>query len=218
MTALRIGLAIAILAFATNTAPRPAHSTASPVDVSGAGASSGQTGAPEAVEARRVPATPAPSSRASGAPTTRPSLGPTAAVTPRPTARPTHAPRATTRPRPSKAVARPANLIYAGSILDSAASWYCLPHRSACTAGFSPSGLYAAAGPAIRAALGPGWMGQRVTVCTPDCGHPRASVVVRLIDFCQCPGGRLLDLYAGVYAQLGPLSTGLLDVEVEVAR
>lgn len=89
------------------------------------------------------------------------------------------------------------------------ASWYCLPGRSACTHGFAAAGAYAAAGPRIRAALGARWRGRVVLV---------AGVPVRLIDWCACPGGRLLDLYAGVFRRLGPLSAGVLEVAVAVPR
>lgn len=95
-------------------------------------------------------------------------------------------------------------------VLEGTASWFCLRGRSVCTRGY-PSGLYAAAGPAIRAALGD-WRGRKVRVSTS-----RASVVVTLIDSCQCPNGRVLDLYASVWGGLGvPLSQGLVDVTVEV--
>ena len=80
---------------------------------------------------------------------------------------------------------------------------------------FPAGGSYAAAGPAVRAALGD-WRGRYVTVCAPDCGHPRASVRLRLIDWCSCPGNRLLDLYGSVFAQLAPLSQGTLDMEVQL--
>lgn len=95
-------------------------------------------------------------------------------------------------------------------VLEGKSSWYCLRGRSACTRGY-PSGLYAAAGPAIRAALGD-WRGRKVRVSTS-----RASVVVTLIDSCRCPNGRVLDAYASVFMGLGvPLSQGLVDVRVEV--
>lgn len=94
--------------------------------------------------------------------------------------------------------------------LSGSASWYCLPGRSACTTGYPSPGAYAAAGPEIRAALG-NWRGRTVIVSTG-----RVSVRVRLIDFCACPDGRLLDLYASLYGQLDSLSSGLLDVAVEI--
>lgn len=92
------------------------------------------------------------------------------------------------------------------------ASWFCLPGRSACTSGYPASCACAAAGPALRALLGQ-WRGRSVRVWRSD---RRASVVVRLIDWCACPDGRVLDLYGSVYGQLDSLSSGLLDVLVEV--
>lgn len=107
------------------------------------------------------------------------------------------------RPSPTR---RPAAIVTGG--LEGTASWYCLPSRSACTRGYPSGRLYAAAGPAIRGALG-SWRGRTVTVSTS-----RASVAVTLIDWCQC-GERLLDLYAAVWFGLGvPLSAGLIDVTV----
>lgn len=82
------------------------------------------------------------------------------------------------------------------------ASWYCLPGRSPCTVGFPADGAYAAAGPALRVGA---WRGRVVRVNGID---------VRLIDWCACPE-RIIDLYAGVFAQLAPLSAGLVTVEVE---
>lgn len=93
--------------------------------------------------------------------------------------------------------------------LTGVASWYCRPRRSACTAGHRASGAYAAAGPALRAALGPAWRGQRVVVAVG--GH---AVTVELVDWCECPGGRLIDLYGSQFRRLAPLSVGLLTVEV----
>ena len=66
--------------------------------------------------------------------------------------------------------------------------------------------MYAAAGPALR---GGNWRGRLVTVSTR-----RASVTVKLVDSCQCPNGRLLDMYVAAFSGLGPLSAGLLDVTV----
>ena len=54
------------------------------------------------------------------------------------------------------------------------------------------------------------WRGQRVRVSTR-----RASVVVTIVDTCQCPGGRVLDLFAAVWFGLGePLGAGLIDVTI----
>ena len=90
------------------------------------------------------------------------------------------------------------------------ASWYCLPGRSPCTAGWSSSGAYAAAGPALRALLGPGWSGRRVRVE----GQRGGSLSVVLIDWCACPGGRIVDLYAAAFRVLAPLDAGLVEVEI----
>jgi hypothetical protein len=90
-------------------------------------------------------------------------------------------------------------------------SWYCAAH-SACTRGYPAGGFYAAAGPELRRIAGPRWMGRRVRVAVG--GH---SVVVRLVDWCRCPGGRLIDLYSSVWRALGvPLSRGLVMVSVEI--
>lgn len=65
----------------------------------------------------------------------------------------------------------------------------------------------AAAGPALRRALGRGWRGRIVTVCARRC------IRVRLTDWCACPQ-RLIDLDARSFAQLAPLSRGLLRVAI----
>lgn len=67
----------------------------------------------------------------------------------------------------------------------------------------------AAAGPALRAALGPRWRGQQVRVCAGV-----RCATVRLTDYCGCYGTRLVDLDAATFAQLAPLSRGLIRVEV----
>lgn len=87
-----------------------------------------------------------------------------------------------------------------------AASWYCLPGRSACTAGHPAGELAAAAGPALRVG---DWRGRVVTVTAGD-----RSVRVRLIDWCACPDGRVIDLYASAFRRLAPLERGLVTVEV----
>lgn len=89
-----------------------------------------------------------------------------------------------------------------GRIVAGTASWYCLPGVSACTAGYAASGLYAAAGPALRVGA---WRGRYVMV---------NGLRVRLIDWCQCPSGRIIDLYASVFGQLAPLSRGTITVTV----
>ena len=100
-----------------------------------------------------------------------------------------------------------------GRSISGEATWYCNadPSRgpiSACmaihpdTRGFD---AYAAAGPRLRAALGPHWRGRVVSV---------NGVPVRLADWCACGGGRLIDLYADVSERLGLLRRGHGDVFV----
>lgn len=104
------------------------------------------------------------------------------------------------------------------------ASWYCLHGVSACVAGRG-GGLYAAAGPKLRVAMGGGaavtapqpWRGRSVTVCIT--GTTRC-VRVRLIDWCQCswkkPGEKVIDLYGDAMRVLAPnfRSLGVLRVTV----
>ena len=81
------------------------------------------------------------------------------------------------------------------------ASWYCRAGVSPCTYGH-PDGsgfnAYAAAGPKLRAAIGPDWRGRVITV---------DGIKVKLIDWCQCyrgePHEKLLDLYYDVYKRTG---------------
>ena len=85
------------------------------------------------------------------------------------------------------------------------ASWYCLAGVSACHHAYA-GGMYAAAGPALRVG---DWRGRRVTVCQGgDC------VRVTLIDWCGCPGGRVIDLYSDAFRRLEPLSSGTMTVSV----
>lgn len=69
----------------------------------------------------------------------------------------------------------------------------------------------AAAGPALRAWLGPHWRGTWVWVTANG-----SSVRVVLGDWCACRG-RLIDLPAGVFRRLAPLSRGILTVTVSRA-
>lgn len=87
------------------------------------------------------------------------------------------------------------------------ASWYCRVGVSACTRGYPASGLYAAAGPALRVG---NWRGRWVTVTANG-----RSVRARLSDWCACPGGRVIDLYASIVNALGlSLSRGIYTVRV----
>jgi len=71
----------------------------------------------------------------------------------------------------------------------------------------SPIGV-SAAGPALRAALGAGWRGTRVTVC-----GPAGCAVTILGDWMRAD--RLVDLDVSVFpAVCGPLSLGLCRAEV----
>lgn len=85
--------------------------------------------------------------------------------------------------------------------ISGAASWYCRAGISPCTSGYADgSGFsgYAAAGPRLRAAIGPDWRGKVVLV---------DGIRVKLIDWCQCyagePNEKLLDLYYDVFARTG---------------
>lgn len=80
------------------------------------------------------------------------------------------------------------------------ASWYC------CTRGFDAGDLVAAAGPALRVGH---WRGRVVTVSANG-----RSIRVRLVDWCGCPGRRVIDLQPAAFARLAPLSRGLVDVVV----
>jgi rare lipoprotein A (peptidoglycan hydrolase) len=85
------------------------------------------------------------------------------------------------------------------------ASWYCKAGVSACHYAY-PGGLYAAAGPALRVGS---WRGRTVTVCgSGNC------VNVKLIDWCACGSGGVIDLYSDAFSRLAPLSSGTLSVRV----
>jgi rare lipoprotein A (peptidoglycan hydrolase) len=102
--------------------------------------------------------------------------------------------------------AKPRTAIPPRRRLSGTATWYCRPGVSACTAGYPSSGLYAAAGPALRVGA---WRGRLVTVTAGG-----RSVRVRLVDTCACPGGRLIDLFASAFQRLAPLSAGVVRIEV----
>lgn len=110
-------------------------------------------------------------------------------------ASPSPQPVVPTRPTPGPAGTGRAPV--AGSALSGIATWYA----------WRPG--QAAAGPALRAALGPGWRGRSVLVTAGA-----RSVRVVLTDWCACPGGRVIDLDSRSFAVLAPLSVGVLRVEV----
>ncbi len=92
-----------------------------------------------------------------------------------------------------------------GSSVSGPASWYCLPGTSACHYQYS-GGMYAAAGPALRVGS---WRGRTVRVCGGG-----NCVSVKLIDWCGCPNGRVIDLYSDAFRRLAPLSSGVIRVTV----
>jgi rare lipoprotein A (peptidoglycan hydrolase) len=104
--------------------------------------------------------------------------------------------KATPKPKP------PANPSHS---VRGTASWYCKAGVSACHNDY-PGGLYAAAGPALRVGS---WRGRTVTVCgSGNC------VNVKLIDWCACGSGRVIDLYSDAFSRLAPLSSGTVSVRV----
>jgi hypothetical protein len=105
------------------------------------------------------------------------------------------------------------------TVVEGKASWYC-GAGSRCTKGFPASGLYAAAGPALRVG---DWRGRVVEVRLAGyrgpCDDPRTTRLegpctkVRLIDFCAC-SGKVVDLYRGVFAKLADPDRGIIPVQV----
>jgi hypothetical protein len=102
--------------------------------------------------------------------------------------------RETPVPKRSPA-ARPASASRA--VVSGSATWY----------DYVPGG--AAAGPALRAALGSGWRGTRVSVCAGG-----RCVQAVLSDWCLCSGGRVIDLDVRSFARLAPPSAGIVAVTV----
>ena len=107
--------------------------------------------------------------------------------------------KATPKPKPPANPANPANSVRGQ------ASWYCKAGVSSCHHAYS-GGMYAAAGPALRVGS---WRGRTVTVCGSG-----SCVNVKLIDWCACGGGRVIDLYSDAFSRLAPLSSGTLSVRV----
>lgn len=89
------------------------------------------------------------------------------------------------------------------------ASWYCKAGRSICRTGYPDTAgrdYYAAAGPALRAAIGGvessrAYVGKTVRVCGEVC------INVKLIDWCQCHYKtgfeKLIDLYKDAWDDIG---------------
>ncbi len=149
----------------------------------------------------RTPSAPAASRRP--APMIADFANPVRSFAPRPEPRLVVAPRivaaATPRP-PSPRVAAGASARATGP-----ASWYCKPGVSVCHYAYS-GGMYAAAGPKLRVG---NWRGRVVRVCGSG-----SCVTVKLIDWCACGGGRVIDLYSDAFRQLAPLSQGTVRVTV----
>ena len=83
------------------------------------------------------------------------------------------------------------------SLSNAVATWY----------SYVPGG--AAAGPALRSALGPHWRGTRIQVCAGS-----RCVAVVLSDWCACGGGHVVDLDVRSFAALAPTSRGVLRVTI----
>jgi len=66
--------------------------------------------------------------------------------------------------------------------------------------------MYAAAGPGLRVGS---WRGRTVRVCGGG-----TCISVRLIDWCACGNGHLIDLYSDAFRLLAPLSRGTVHVTV----
>lgn len=86
------------------------------------------------------------------------------------------------------------------------ATWYC-GAGSRCPRGYGPGCLCAAAGAAVRAALGASWRGRYVTV-----SRDGRVIRVKLVDAMRA--ARLLDLFARPFDVLGSLSDGVMTVRV----
>lgn len=117
------------------------------------------------------------------------------------TALPTASAFATRRPAATvpPSTERPAASM-SGHSITGIASWY----------RYVPGG--AAAGPALRRALGPGWRGTVVTVCAGD----RCVYGIALSDWCGCntANEKLIDLDRASFAQLADPSRGIVKVTV----
>jgi rare lipoprotein A (peptidoglycan hydrolase) len=85
------------------------------------------------------------------------------------------------------------------------ATWYCKTGTSVCASGY-PGGMYAAAGPGLRIGS---WRGRVVRVCGGG-----TCITVKLIDWCACGNGHLIDLYSDAFRRLAPLSAGAVHVTV----
>lgn len=85
------------------------------------------------------------------------------------------------------------------------------PHLTGLATWYVVPGRVAAAGAEVRRWLGPGWRGESVTVCRAT---SEACVRVRLVDWCACPGRRVIDLSPSAFSVLAELNVGVVAVEI----
>ncbi len=131
---------------------------------------------------------------------------PVRSFAPRPEPNLAVAPRLAATPKPKPKPAPAFQAAPDGSVRASGiASWYCKPGVSICHHAY-PGGMYAAAGPKLRVG---NWRGRVVRVCGNG-----SCVTVKLIDWCACGGGRVIDLYSDAFRRLAPLSRGTVRVTV----
>lgn len=144
-----------------------------------------------------------------------PDVIPMPSASPTPSATPTASP--TQKPKP-KSTPRPITRTRTGSIrgwLTGTATWYCEAGVSRCPKRYPDragiADLYAAAGPALRRAFDGKWRGRHVLVC-----KGKTCVEVKLVDWCACGHGRVIDLFGDAFKQLAPLSRGEIRVAVDI--
>lgn len=110
---------------------------------------------------------------------------------PIPTATPAPKPKPTSKPK-----AKPPRPPHS---LTGTARWYATGRN----------GLFAAAGPKLRKALGGDWRGRHVLVC-----HRTRCEEVVLNDWCACGSGSIIDLSDEAFRFFAPLSRGVIKVTV----
>jgi hypothetical protein len=194
---------IALVAFATTA-------TAKPPTPAGSAASFDPVTIPlDGLVAENVRPSPAPTSPAAVDEDTTladPGSAPTATRAPRkqPAATAGVFVKPTPKPKPKQ------RAVYSSAgtsrVLKGRASWYCnndgsRAQISACHYQYPDTGAYnayAAAGPRLRAAIGPNWRGKVVLV---------DGLRVKLVDWCQCYQGqsheKVIDLYYDVFLRAG---------------
>ena len=134
----------------------------------------------------------------------RASLAPTAGPIPRLARWPVEPVERPSPPTPSAAVeptgarSEPSLPARSGHSIEGVATWHATGR----------DGLFAAAGPRLRSALGPGWRGDSVKVCAAIC------LWVVLNDYCRCSEARVIDLSDEAFSKLAPLRRGVIAVTV----